>query len=197
MASAELPIAMVACAALSMVLSSVVAQAEDGKAVLGGDGLLESFSLSADRGPVRIEAGTLEFDYKTGFLTYRGGVTVSQSDITLRSNVLRIHLDPELTGRPREIVATGDVRIVSGDREATGGRAEFNQTEQTITLSESAVLRDGPNEVSGERVVVYLSEERSVVDGGGQRVKAVLFPSGAAKASDDLTAASDSVGNGP
>ena len=44
-------------------------------------------------------------------------------------------------------------------------------------LSQNAVVHDGPNEVSGDRIVVYLDEERSVVEGGGGRVKAVLFPS--------------------
>jgi len=68
------------------------------------------------------------------------------------------------------------VRISKGERVATGGRAVFDQGAQTITLSKAAVLRDGPNEVSGERVVVYLEEERSVVEGGDTRVRAKLFP---------------------
>jgi lipopolysaccharide export system protein LptA len=149
---------------------------EDG--LLAGDGLLESFSLSADRGPVRIESTSLEFEYRTGQLTYRGDVKVSQADLTLSSDVLSVTLDMETTGRPREIVAEGNVRIVNGERVATGGRAVFNQDKQTITLSEAAVLRDGPNEVAGDRVVVYLEEQRSVVEGGEDRVRAVLFPAG-------------------
>ena len=36
----------------------------------------------------------------------------------------------------------------------------------TFTLSEGAVLHDGPNQVAGERVIVYLKEERSVVESG-------------------------------
>ena len=44
-------------------------------------------------------------------------------------------------------------------------------------LSDDAVLHDGSNEVSGDRIVVYLDEKRSVVEGGTGRVRAVLFPS--------------------
>jgi lipopolysaccharide export system protein LptA len=38
------------------------------------------------------------------------------------------------------------------------------------------VLHDGPNQIAGDRVIVYLDEDRSVVEGGDKRVKAVLFP---------------------
>lgn len=157
--------------------------------LLAGDGLLESFSLSADRGPVRIESTSLEFEYRTGQLTYRGDVKVSQADLTLRSDVLSVTLDMKTTGKPREIVAQGNVRIVNGERVATGRRAVFDQQKRTITLSGTAVLRDGPNEVAGDRVVVYLDEQRSVVEGGNKRVRAVLFPSGAATAAPESAGA--------
>ena len=50
----------------------------------------------------------------------------------------------------------------------TGGRAVFDQAKRTLVLTEDPVLHDGPNQVAGERVVVYLDEERSVVEGGRQ-----------------------------
>jgi lipopolysaccharide export system protein LptA len=141
------------------------------------DDLLGSFSLTSHKGPVTIKADKLEFDYKTRVLTYRGTVTVTQEDITLTSDLLRVTLDPKASESVREIVAEGAVQINKGDRQATGGRAVFDQAARTVTLSDRAKLRDGPNEVAGERVVVYLDEERSVVDGGSERVRAVLFPS--------------------
>ena len=152
---------------------------------LSGDGLLSQFALSADRGPVAITADVLEFDYRTGVLSYQGNVVVKQGELTLSSDTLRLSLDLEDIGRPREIVAEGRVRIVRGERIATGGRAVFDQAAQTITLSDEAVLRDGMNEVAGQKVVVYLEEERSVVEGGDERVRAKLFPGGTAEATDD------------
>jgi len=143
---------------------------------LTGDGLLARFALTAGRGPVTISSESLEFEYRTGVLTYRGSVEVKQGDVVLRSDLLRLTLDLEDLGHPREVVAEGNVRISKGERVATGGRAVFDQAAQTITLSDAAMLRDGPNEVSGERVVVYLEEQRSVVEGGDTRVRAKLFP---------------------
>jgi lipopolysaccharide export system protein LptA len=139
-------------------------------------GLLSALSLTSQHGPVTISAKQLEFDYRTRKLVYRGEVMVTQADLTLRSQRLPIVLDEKAPEHVREVVAEGDVHITQGERVATGGRATFDQERQTVVLSDGAVLRDGPNEVAGERVVVYLDEERSVVQGGTGRVRAVLFP---------------------
>lgn len=140
------------------------------------DELLRGFSLSSQRGPVTISANRLEFDYRSRILTYRGTVTVTQADLTMQSDLLRVTLDPDARQPVQKIEAEGAVRIAKGERQATGGRAVFDQEKRTVTLSDNATLRDGPNEVAGERVVVFLDEERSVVEGGDQRVRAVLFP---------------------
>jgi lipopolysaccharide export system protein LptA len=80
------------------------------------------------------------------------------------------------TGKVKEMVATGNVRIDQGTRWAVGGRATYEQQQRTLVLTENPVLHDGPNEVVGERVTVYLDENRSVVEGGQKRVKAVFHP---------------------
>lgn len=180
--------ALGALLAVCLATTSIAENAADtSNGLLAGEGLLESFSLSAERGPVRIEAETLEFEYRTGNLTYRGKVTVTQADIALSSDTLLVRLDTENVGKPKEIVAEGNVRVVNGERVATGGRAVFDQATQTITLSQDAVLRDGPNEVAGEKVVVFLEEQRSIVEGGHDRVRAVLFPSGKSTPGDGTT----------
>jgi lipopolysaccharide export system protein LptA len=141
------------------------------------DGLLDGFALGGDRGPVRIDADAMEFDYKTRVLTYRGSVMVTQADMKLRSDTLRVTLDMEHPDKPREVVAEGNVQIDQRERRATGGKAVFDNAARTVTLSEQARLQDGPNEVAGERVVVFLDEQRSVVEGGEERVRAILYPS--------------------
>ena len=73
-------------------------------------------------------------------------------------------------------MAIGKVRIDNGTHWATGGRAVFEQGARTLVLTENPVLHDGANEVSGDRVTVFLDENRSVVEGGRKRVKATVFP---------------------
>jgi len=149
--------------------------------------------------PITVTSQTLEYDYKSNVVVYRGAVRAEQGDVHLTSDELTIHLasadepaekpkaekgaeraagEATLGGRVqlREIVATGRVRIDQGERWATGGRAVFDQTKRILLLTGDPVLHDGPNQIAGDRVVVYLDEDRSVVEGGQKRVKAVLFP---------------------
>ena len=83
---------------------------------------------------------------------------------------------PSNNPKVHQIVAAGHVRMDDGTRTATGGRAVFEQSERTVVLTENPVLHEGSNEVIGDRVVVFLDENRSVVEGGHKRVKAVLYP---------------------
>ncbi len=160
--------------------------------------LFQSLSLGSGKGPVRIASDSLELDYKSSNILYKGHVEVTQGDITLNSDRLSITYDSaavkrDNTGegaaaktgkapgtdadRIKQIIAEGNVRIRQGTRLAEGGRAVFDQAKQTVVLSDGAVLHEGPNQVAGERVIVYLKEERSVVEGDSNtRVKAVLYP---------------------
>ena len=141
-----------------------------------GDPLLGGFAFNSSDEPVVVTANTLEFDYRAGKLFYRGNVVASQADMKLESDTLTVLLDRGRDGKVTEVVAEGNVRMSKGSRHATAGRALFDQTKRQVVLSQNAVLHDGPNQVSGDRVVVYLDDERSVVEGGAGRVKAVLFP---------------------
>lgn len=80
--------------------------------------------------------------------------------------------------RLKEIIAEGHVEITSGDRRATGKKAVFDEAQRIVVLSGDAVMQEGGNQVTGERVTVYLDEKRSVVDGGGgsRRAEMVLVP---------------------
>jgi len=162
----------------------------------GGDGLLDAGGFGNRKEPIHITSDTLEYDYKANVVVYRGDVVAIQGDMKVRSDTLTVTLvasrdgngngappsaDPMPAGtqggqKVQEIVAVGNVRIDDGSRWATGGRAVFQQASRTLVLTETPVLHDGPNEVAGDRVVVYLDENRSVVEGGRKRVKAVVYP---------------------
>jgi lipopolysaccharide export system protein LptA len=188
-------------AAMVVACSSLCFAAEEGKPAGAGQpsSLFQSLSLGSNKGPVRIDSDSLELDYKSSNVTYRGHVQVTQGDVTLTSDQLSITYDPSAvkqndqpaagaTPKPKtgagsdadkikEIVAEGNVKIRQGTRLAEGRRAVFDQAKQTVVLSDGAVLHDGPNQVAGERVIVYLKEDRSVVESGSNsRVKAVLYP---------------------
>src|SRR5262245_1424114 len=167
------------------------------------DTLLDLGDMGHSKEPVTSTAERLEYDYKANVVVYRGAVEAVQGAAKLRSDTLTVRLlrepatpNPAPAAAPapnpsdgapsvgagggskvQEIVAVGNVRIDQGTRWATGGRGVFDQTLRTFVLTESPVLHDGPNEVAGDRVTVFLDENRSVVDGGAsKRVKAVIHP---------------------
>src|SRR4029450_5184143 len=152
-------------------------------------------ALGKSKEPITVISDNLEYDYKKNVVVYRGKVEVTQGNVKLVSDTLTITLEnqkqdgqnpgakttpttqpppgqgPADTGRVQEIVALGNVRIDQGTRWAVGGRAVFDQTQRTLVMTENPVLHDGPSEVAGDRVVVFLDEDRSVVEGGQKRVK--------------------------
>jgi len=107
---------------------------------------------------------------------FTGNVVVSQQDFTLHSNKLTAYYTPG--GREiREIVAVGEVRIIQPDREATSGKAVYRRGERILILTESPVVRQGNDRVSGVKITFYLDEERSIVEGDEhERVNAVFHP---------------------
>ena len=164
-------------------------RAEPARTTPSGPALFDGASFGNRKDPITVTADKLEYDYKANVIVYRGDVVASQGDTKIRSDTLTVTLaaakgsggTADVAGkggqRVQQIVAVGGVRIDNGTRWATGGRAVFEQSNRTLVLTETPVLHDGSNEVTGDRVVVYLDENRSEVVGGARkRVKAVLYP---------------------
>ncbi len=59
---------------------------------------------------------------------------------------------------------------------AMGTKAVFSGKGQSITLTGNPVVRQGNSEVSGNRITFFIEEDRAVVEGGNERVKATIFP---------------------
>jgi len=145
--------------------------------------------------PIQIDAAILEYDSRENVALFRGDVVTTQGDVVVHSSRLRVLMSdsssPGSPGRAENVIAEGNVRILQGERVAVGNRAEFSEADRTVVLTGNAVLHEGSNEVRGERVVVYLDEERSVVEGTNTRVKAILVPKGSADEEDDAAAPPD------
>ena len=164
---------------LSLALISVKAQTTKGsakvdKTLRGTPGF--GFS-AASRTPIDITSDTVEASQKQNMVTFKGNVVARQEDITLYANMITVYYNPE-TKKLKEIMAVGNVRIVQSERRASGNKVIFQQEANKVTLEGEAVLREGENVIRGERIIYYVDEERSVVEGGkGGRVTTILTSS--------------------
>lgn len=163
---------------LLLSVISVQAQEKKGTAKSGGMAIKteRGFGFTTSRAPIDIASDTVEADQKQNKVTFKGNVVAKQEDVTLFANTLVMIYDPE-TKKLKEIIASGNVKVVQLDRRATGQKATFDQDQNKVVLDGDAVVREGTNVVRGERITFYVEEERSVVEPAkGGRVNTSITP---------------------
>ncbi len=127
-----------------------------------------------------VESGALEVisTAKETTFTYSKGVRVAATNMTLTCDdlvvVARRTGDPSaLLGKQeklKSLVATGRVRIVQDDREATAARAEIFPDDDRVVLSGNPVVRstkDGWAQ-SGPRMELLRGERRAIIKSEGE-----------------------------
>lgn len=115
--------------------------------------------------------------------TFRDKVVVTGNNLKLTCDfltVIAIRKDDSTAalgkyGYFKSLVATGHVRILQGDREATCGRAEIFPGEDKIVLSENPVVLDTGNQSSftAPLLELYRGQRRAVAPpqpGGGTKI---------------------------
>ena len=126
--------------------------------------------------PIYITSDWMEVDQKKNTITYKGRVVAVQAEMTMRSETLTAHIDPE-TKQMKQIVAEGKVTATQGDKAAMGDKAVFDDSKKTVTLTGNPVMRQGNSQVSGSKVIYYVEQDRAVAEGDGKiRVQATIFP---------------------
>jgi lipopolysaccharide export system protein LptA len=127
--------------------------------------------FSADKGPIQIKSDSLNLDYKANSVEFTGSVHAEQSGTTLTSKSLKVIYGDKF-GNIKEVVALGDVKMTQGGRWATGQRAVLDEVKHTVEMTGQPVIHDGPDQVAGRRIIIYLDSEKSFVEGA----TAVIFP---------------------
>jgi lipopolysaccharide export system protein LptA len=127
--------------------------------------------------PVTVDSDKMERFGKESLVVFTGNVVARQDGSVQYADRMEVYLD-EKGDRILRTVSTGNVRIITRDcRTGTARRAEYHDLEQRVVLTGNARVWQEDNVVSGDSIVIYLSQDRSVVEGGSQeRVKAVFYP---------------------
>ena len=143
--------------------------------------------------PIQIEADRMETSQEDGTILFSGNVKANQGNLTINADEMTVLYAktvprPDISketaaARPQKIekiLATGNVKIVQGDWVAAGDTMDFNADDRVVILAGNAKAWQDQNMVSGEKIILYLNEGKSVVERStreGERVKAFIYPS--------------------
>ncbi|MEK6539701.1 MAG: lipopolysaccharide transport periplasmic protein LptA [Deltaproteobacteria bacterium] len=125
--------------------------------------------------PITITSNNMEARKKENLVIFRGDVVAQQKDYTLYSRELHVYY---ADGQEiKEMIATGDVRIVQSDKVATGEKAVYTKVNRAVVLTGNPQVEQDCDVVKGEKIIMYLDEDKSVVEGSGDnRVKVIMHP---------------------
>jgi lipopolysaccharide export system protein LptA len=120
----------------------------------GGHGVGASASVPPD---LIIEGDTSSWSLSDGRVVFQGHVTVTRPPVTVSCAKLVVtyaddHVDLA--------VATGDVVVRRGERVARGEHAVLEPVTGRVVLTGSPMINDGPRTLSGDRIELFLDDER-------------------------------------
>lgn len=143
--------------------------------------------------PIQIEADRMESSKENGIVLFFGNVKANQGNLSIQADEMTVlyiktEIRSEVSAEPKadlsqkidKITAKGNVKIVQDDWIAAGDTMDFDADRRIVILAGNASAWQEQNTVSGEKIVLYLNEGKSVVESSsqqGERVKAFIYPS--------------------
>ena len=141
--------------------------------------------------PIQIEADHMLSMQKDNTVFFSGKVEAKQEDLVIHSDEMTVYYNEKKNGAEKpiksgtkskdvdRIFSQGNVEITQLEWVATGDAAEYFSNERKVIITGSAKVWQDNNLVTGNKVVMYLDEGKSVVERStqkGERVKAFFYP---------------------
>jgi lipopolysaccharide export system protein LptA len=137
-------------------------------------------------GPMVIQSNSLEVNNESKVVTFNGEVRAKRDGFVLQCQEMLVFYKEFEVGEQEKkdrieitkIVAKGNV-IIDRDEggRATADQAVYYQSDEKVILTGKPVVREGEDFVEGDRITLFLKENRSVVEGDkDKKVRAVFFP---------------------
>ena len=134
---------------------------------------------------IRITSDRMEAYDTKGTVVFIGNVVAKKGNLTIYADSLEVFYDQKRTAdnkkkrNLKKIVVKGHLKIVQGRRRATAKKAVYFKPQEKIVLLKNAQVWDGQNSIKGDKIVLYVNENRSVVESSGkERVEAVVYSEG-------------------
>ncbi len=166
--AADVPVAGVAAAGADVApVAAADAGAAAAPAVIAPQARAHRASSSAATNTLRettITSERIEFDYKEFVAVFDENVKVDNPQFFLTADRVVIFL--EGTNQVRQIMALGHVTLTNDQRVASCEKAVYTRLSGQVVMTGSAVLRRAGDHVSGDRITIWLDDERMEVSPG-------------------------------
>jgi lipopolysaccharide export system protein LptA len=117
------------------------------------------------REPVVITSKRMQADKLGDKVTFTGNVAMKKEGMTLTSDTMIVFYDVG-SKDIREIEAHGNVVVRKENRVAHSHDASYYSREEKIVLTGDARIVENENELGGEKITLFLRDDRSIVEGG-------------------------------
>ncbi len=135
--------------------------------------VMTTTSYSQKAKSIDINANRMEMDNNKNLITFFDDVVVKREDLTLYCSKLQVYYKED-ENKKRDvdyIIAEGNIKILQGLRTATGNEARFYKNKEIIILTGNpATVKEGDNVINGDKITLYLNENKSVIEGNRPRV---------------------------
>lgn len=170
-------------AALLVLPAAALAQGKAASPFDGGGG----------KGPVSIEADSLEVRDKDKMAVFNGNVIVTRGTTNMRASHIKVLYRGDVqpgavqgggaAGKAgqniRSIEMAGPILVSQPGQQATADKGNYDAATETVMLEGNVVLTQGSNVLKGPKLFIDLKTNRARMDG---RVKGILVPSEAPSA---------------
>ena len=127
-----------------------------------------------ESGPIVINSNTLEMNNELKVVTFKGDVNAKKDNFVINCDNMLVYYEssPAASGQGDEdktkidkIVASGNVIInrAKGGK-ATAEKAVYHQKDEKMVLMGNPTVEQGNDLVKGDRITIFLNEDRSIVE---------------------------------
>lgn len=142
--------------------------------------------------PIEITSDRMDAYNEKKMVVFSGNAVATQGDMILKTDRLSIYYKNEAaktdnnlskgiegTGDLERIEAKGNVIVTKKKGMATSNEAVYYQDSGQIVMTGNPMLREDKTTIKGCKVIIYMNEDRGVVESCNpekERVKAVIYP---------------------
>ena len=131
---------------------------------LGISCLLKAEEPAANMLTTEITSDQLDFDYKDYTAYFDGNVVIT--DQTFKMTADKMIAEFEGSNDVHQVTAVGNVTLDSGDRHASCDKAQYTRSDGKVVLSGNAVMRQDQNSVNGDKITIWMNDQRVICQPG-------------------------------